>query len=133
MAKHNETGRLGEGVAVKFLMKRGLKITEQNHWRKWGEIDIVAQETVGEFGSRSKVVHFVEVKTTSKSYTCNSSVDDWRPEDMIHSNKIKRLKRVIQTYIMENDVDEWVFDVIIVYLNKRTRMARCKYIKDIVL
>lgn len=133
MAKHNEIGSTGEDVACKFLIKRGLKIIEQNHWRKWGEIDIVAQETVGKLGSRHKITHFVEVKTTSKPYTCNSSIDDWRPEDMIHGNKIKRLRRVIQTYIMGNDVEEWVFDVIIVYLNKRTRMARCKYIKDIIL
>jgi len=133
MAKHNDIGTIGEDVACKFLLKRGLKVVEQNYWRKWGEIDIVAQETVGKFGSKSKVTHFVEVKTTSRDYTCNTGLDDWRPEDMIHTNKIKRLRRVIQTYILGNNIDEWVFDVIIVYLNKRTRMARCKYIEDIVL
>ncbi len=133
MAEHNITGRLGEDIATKFLVKRGFKIIERNHWRKWGEIDIVACATSG-------IVHFVEVKSTSKDYTCNSSrcsehaqFDDWQPEEMLHNNKIKRLKRVIQTYIMENNVDEWVFDVMIVYLNKRTRMAKCKYIKDIIL
>ena len=129
MAKHNEIGELGESIATKFLVSKGLEIIERNHWRKWGEIDIVARDT-------SEVLHFVEVKSTSRDYTCNvdgESVDDWRPEEMIHNNKIERLKRVIQTYILENDVDEWVFDVVIVYLNKRTRMARCKYIKDIIL
>ncbi len=126
MAKHNEIGSIGESIAVKFLMKKGLKIVEQNYWRKWGEIDIVACDT-------SKVIHFIEVKSTSRDYTGNTSIDNWNPEEMLHSNKIKRLRRVIQTYIIENGIEEWVFDVIVVYLNKRTRIAKCKYIKDIVI
>ena len=137
MAKHNEVGALGESIAVKFLKKRGLEIIELNHWRKWGEIDIVACATVVVAGSKQRVIHFVEVKTTSKDYHSVSSeqahIDDWRPEEMLHSNKIKRLKRVIQTYIMENNVEEWVFDVVIVYLNKERRTAKCKYLKDIIL
>ena len=130
MAKHNDLGALGEDIACKFLINKGFKIIERNHWRKWGEIDIVACATSG-------VVHFVEVKSTGKDYPSRSSgqaqLDDWRPEDMLHHNKIERLKRVIQTYILENDIEDWVFDVIIVYINKRTRLARCKYIEDIIL
>jgi len=133
MAKHNEIGVLGEQIATKFLVKKGFKIVELNHWRKWGEIDIVACATSKVVDSKKGIVHFVEVKTTSKDYTCNISINDWRPEDMLHNNKIKRLKRVIQTYILENDVNDWVFDVLIVYLNKRTRIAKCKYLKDIIL
>ncbi len=132
MAKHNDIGKEGEKVAREFLVKRGLKIIELNYWRKWGEIDIVAQETMGNLGRRVEIIHFVEVKTTNRDYS-EGDIDRWRPEEMIHNNKIKRLKRVIQTYILENDVEDWVFDVLIMYLNKRTRTARCKYIKDIVL
>jgi len=126
MAYHNKIGELGEDIACKFLIKKGLEIVERNYWRKWGEIDIVAQET-------SRVTHFVEVKSTGKDFMCNSTIDDWRPEEMIHSKKLQRLRRVIQTYILQHDIDEWVFDVVIVYLNKRTRTAKCKYIEDIVL
>jgi putative endonuclease len=129
MAKHNDIGLLGEGIATKFLAKKGLKILERNHWRKWGEIDIVACDTSG-------ILHFIEVKSTSRDYNptgIGQTLDDWDPKEMVHSNKIKRLRRVIQTYILENDVDEWVFDVVIVYINKRTHTAKCKYIKDIVL
>ncbi len=139
MARHNDTGALGEDIACKFLVQQGFTIIERNYWRKWGEIDIISRDTSG-------VIHFVEVKSTGKSYkmasryTCNSSVnireescDDWQPEEMIHTRKLQRLRRVIQTYILEHNVDEWIFDVMIVYINKRTRMARCKYIKDIIL
>ncbi len=133
MAKHNEIGVLGEQIAVKFLVKRGMEVVELNHWRKWGEIDIVACATSRVNGDKKNIIHFVEIKSTSKDYTGNVGIDEWRPEDMLHSNKIKRLKRVIQTYILENDVDEWVFDVVIVYLNKRTRIAKCKYLEDIIL
>ena len=126
MAKHNDLGALGEDIACKFLINKGFKIIERNHWRKWGEIDIVACATSGE-------VHFVEVKSTGRDYTRSTPLDDWRPEDMLHYNKMERLKTVIQTYILENDVEDWVFDVIIVYINKRTHLARCKCIRDIVL
>lgn len=126
MAQHNEIGALGEDIACTFLVKRGLRVVERNYWRKWGEIDVVTRDTLG-------ITHFVEVKSTGKDYTCNTTIDDWRPEEMLHGNKIRRLRRVIQTYILQYDVDEWVFDVVVVYLNKKTRIAKCKYIEDIVL
>jgi putative endonuclease len=133
MAEHNDIGRLGEDIAVKFLMKRGLTVITRNYWKKWGEIDIVA---CGTPSADKKTVHFIEVKSTAKPYTCNTSgeaVDSWQPEEMVHARKIQRLQRVIQTYIIEYDVEEWVFDVVIVYINKEARTAKCKYIEDIVL
>jgi len=133
MSYHNDIGALGEDIACKFLVKQGLVVIGRNHWRKWGEIDIISRDTLG-------ITHFVEVKSTGKPYTCNSlsgsgegSHDDWRPEEMLHDKKLQRLRRVIQTYILEHNVDEWIFDVVIVYINKRTRIAKCKYIRDIVI
>ena len=125
MALHNKIGNIGEEIACKFLVKKGFEVIERNYWQKWGEIDIIVRDDDG-------IVRFVEVKTTSKDFD-TSTIDSWRPEEMIHSRKIQRLRRVIQTYILQNNINEWVFDIIIVYLNRKTRMARCNYIKDIVL
>lgn len=50
-------GDFGEDIAEMFLVKRGFKILERNHLRKWGEIDIIAK--------KSRRLYFIEVKTVS--------------------------------------------------------------------
>ncbi len=141
MAQHNDIGALGESIACAFLEKKGLKIIERNYWRKWGEIDIVACVTsINRKEGKKLVVHFVEVKSTTQPYVRNSdnviehgTVDNWRPEEMLHKKKLLRLRRVIQTYVLEHNIEDWVFDVVVVYIDVETRNAKCKYIKDIVL
>ena len=125
MAHHNDIGKLGESIAITFLEKRGFTVITRNYQRAWGEIDIIAYDTNG-------VTHFIEVKSTARSYTSNNT-DTWQPEEMVHTHKIRRLRRIIQTYITQHTVDEWVFDVLVVFINYENRSARCKYIKDIVL
>ena len=108
MAKHNEVGKLGESIATKFLTDKGHIIIERNYLKKCGEIDIITQ--------KDNITHFVEVKTTSDinkskdnsdtktSYTSNK-FDYWRPEEMVHTNKIQRLRRVISIYIESNNIE----------------------------
>lgn len=143
--KHNQnTGKIGEETACKFLMKHGYQIVTRNYWKKWGEIDIVAK--------KDKITHFVEVKTVSKDLisglnrdfvSCETekcvnheTSDDYRPEDNIHPWKLKRLSRVIQTYLIENDTgkdNEWQFDAITVFLDTKNKLAKVNHIKDIIL
>ena len=54
MARHNETGKLGEQLALQWAMDNEFHIREQN-WRfgKW-EIDLIA--------SKNDRLHFFEVK-----------------------------------------------------------------------
>ena len=52
-------GDIGEEFTCRFLEGRGYKIVERNYLKKWGEIDIVAENKDG--------LHFIEVK----SLTCN--------------------------------------------------------------
>lgn len=126
---HNEVGRIGEETACMFLMKRGFQIIEQNYWKKWGEIDIIAKN--------KDMLHFVEVKTVSRENirdVSRETLDGYRPEENIHPRKLKRLSRVIQTYLLEKDYeDNWQFDVIAVFLDIKNREAKCKYIKDIII
>lgn len=140
--KHNkDVGRIGEDVACKFLMKQGYQILTRNYLKKWGEIDIIAV--------KSKKTHFVEVKTVSKdlkqdkpvSCETNNDVihetnDEYRPEDNIHPWKLKRLSRVIQTYLIEKDFteeNEWQFDAITVFLDMKNKSAKVDHLKDIIL
>jgi len=128
-ASHNEVGRIGEETACMFLMKRGFSIVEQNYWKKWGEIDIIAK-------NKGKL-HFIEVKTVSRENVRDVSretIDEYRPEENIHQKKLERLSRTIQTYLLEKDYeDEWQFDVVAVFLDIKNREAKCRYIEDIII
>ncbi|VAW13469.1 hypothetical protein MNBD_BACTEROID05-323 [hydrothermal vent metagenome] len=133
-------GKIGEDIACKFLAKRGFTVLERNFWKKWGEIDIVVE--------KDKVLHFVEVKTVShdSGASCSASCpackevkschDNYRPEDNLHPWKLKRLSRTIQTYLLEKDIfeeDEWRFDVIIVFLDQKTKKAKIRFLDNIII
>ena len=126
--EHNKKiGRIGEEESVRFLMKQGYRIVDRNYLRKWGEIDIIS--------FKEGITHFVEVKTVSH-VPFESNFDDYRPEDNIHPWKLKRLGRVIQTYLIENPQygeGDWQFDVMTVYLDKNQKVIKINLIEDLVL
>ncbi|MGB8815901.1 MAG: YraN family protein [Minisyncoccia bacterium] len=137
MAKHNELGQIGEEIACKFLVKQGFSVICRNYLKKYGEIDIIAE--------KQGKIHFVEVKSVSCETVGNvssSEVSDkyekggFRPEDNLHPQKIKRLSRVIQAYLLEMDVSdetEWQVDVLCVYVSMIKRVGRVKMLEDIIL
>jgi len=140
MAQHNETGKIGEGVAAKFLEKNGFRVIERNYNRKWGELDIVA--------IKDNLVHFVEVKTVSRrSYggKFEQEINNYRPEDNMHPWKLQRLRRAIQTYLLENkrktsnfakaslDEADWQFDLACVFLDQEKRVAKVKFIENLII
>ena len=118
---------MGEEIASKFLERKGYKIVERNYLRKWGELDIVAE--------KSKKIYFVEVKTVSRETIedfSRETSDSYRAEDNLHPWKLKRLSRVIQTYMGDRDI-EWQFDVITVLLSLDKRQAKVLHLEDIIL
>jgi putative endonuclease len=124
-------GDIGENIACKFLMKRGFVIIEKNYLKKWGEIDIIAQ--------KDDKLHFVEVKSVSHLLV-SYETDSYKPEDNLHPWKLKRLSRVIQTYLLgyrgNKDVSyetDWQFDVAVVYLDLKSLQAKVNYMEDIIL
>src|SRR5947207_2782919 len=109
-SEKQKIGELGESIACRFLVKQGFTILERNYTKKWGEIDIVAQQ--------GKRLYFVEVKSVSRKTLEFTSPwpspgkgegkiqDYWRPEDNMHPWKLKRLSRTIQTYLVSKRVPD---------------------------
>ncbi|HEY4513582.1 MAG TPA: YraN family protein [Candidatus Paceibacterota bacterium] len=130
-SKTQQTGEIGENVAVRFLVKHGFSILERNYTKKWGEIDIIAE--------RANKIHFIEVKSVSRETLNNvthETMDQYRPEDNMHPWKLKRLARTIQTYLLSNktsDEKEWQVDLLVVFLSVKENKARVKVVSDIIL
>ncbi len=107
MAKNIEIGVIGEKAAADFIVKLGFKILRTNYRKPYGEIDIIAQ--------KDGVLRFVEVKTSN--YYPNSV---FSPEIRVNSRKIRSLKKLCETYLLETraSMDQpWQIDVISVILD----------------
>ncbi len=127
-------GELGEDIACEFLMKHGFSILERNYTKKWGEIDIIAQ--------KDEKRYFIEVKSKSVSNLDSNymkSVDDGhetnRPEENMHPMKMRRLRRVVETYLISKRLGyiDWQFDLLVVYIDVEKRLARVRVIDNIIL
>jgi putative endonuclease len=115
-------GDKGEQIAKMFLMKHGFTIVDTNFLKPWGEIDIIAR-----LGGR---LRFFEVKTAHVTYETN---DRLMPEENIHPDKIKRLLRTIDSYLLENDLEEdWELGAIIVEIDEADSRAKVRYVESIV-
>ncbi len=130
--QHNkQVGKTGEEIASKFLRSRGFDVLEMNYLKKWGEIDIVSRETGGK-------VHFIEVKTVS--YETKDLLKQavtrrtWRPEENVHREKMKRLSRAIESWLMKNNYKgEWQIDVLAVRIVPREKYATVKSLNNVIL
>ncbi len=130
MAKHNEIGKIGEEIATNWLINKDFVIVERNFRKKFGEIDIVTRETTGK-------VHFVEVKSVSYETKARLeyavSHETWRPEENVHSEKIRRMKNAIQAWIGEHShTGEFQIDIVTVRMVPREKYAVVKYIENVI-
>ena len=126
-SKHKKKiGALGENMACRFLVKQGFRVLDRNYNKKWGEIDIVAE--------KDKVLRFIEVKTVVS--VVSYETDRYRPEENVHYQKLKRLSRVIQTYLLDKNVSYetgWQIDVLAVFLDLETKKAKFRWIENIII
>lgn len=119
-------GALGEDVACQFLQSKGFTILKRNYWKPWGEIDIIAE--------KGNTVRFVEVKAVSREILPKISREnnDYRPEEQVHTAKLRKVARTAEMYMNETcDTREYQIDVVGVYLNLKTRQARCRLYEQV--
>ena len=102
MAKHNQTGKTGEELALELLIEKNYQILETNWRYRRLEVDIIAMD--------GDTLVFVEVKTRTFDY-------HGRPEEFVDDNKMRFLQRAGQAYMQKINHD-WAirFDVIAVQL-----------------
>ena len=118
-----ELGGSGEEIASRWLAKKGYRIIERNfsfrgNFRK-GEIDIIAE--------KDKLITFFEVKTSI------SGGSDFFPEDKIDFRKQKQVLKISQEWLIENNIpfdSSWQIDVITVRINKQTKKALIRHLKN---
>ena len=114
-SQSQRTGEFGEHIAVRYLLRKGFTLVERNYTRPCGEIDIIVR--LGD------ILHFVEVKTKTGHARMQSSRDGaYRPEDGMHGEKVRRLRKILITYLRERQWrGEWQFDFITVWLDPERR------------
>ncbi|WP_300279998.1 YraN family protein [Peptacetobacter sp.] len=102
-----EKGRIGENIALKFLIDKGATILERNYWSKFGEIDIIA------YFDATEIV-FIEVKSRTN---CKYGY----PAEAVDINKQNKIRKTAEYYIMSNFIEDVSvrFDVIEIYIKDR--------------
>lgn len=122
MTESKVIGETGENIATRYLKGRGFDILERNHRRPWGELDIVAM--------KDGVLRFVEVKAMAV-HEGQGPVDGFLPESHMGFHKMRRLKRVMETYLVdkykEGTEPKWQLDLVAVELDMGARHAKVRF------
>ena len=96
-------GETGEEYAVNFLKKKKYNILERNYRKRYGEIDIIAEN--------KNYIVFVEVKTRHKDSMTSAA-------DAVNRQKQIRIIKTASLYLAENETEKFCrFDVCEVYVN----------------
>ncbi len=118
MKEHNlNIGHLGENIAKEYLEKKGYSIVEQNYKNKYAEIDLILK------GKNTLV--FVEVKTRINEQF-------GIPEDAINREKLRRLIRNAQVYMMRKNYDiDFRIDAVCIVLDENKQLIRIDHYENI--
>ncbi len=121
-----KTGVIGEDIALKYLLSKGFTLVERNYRRPWGEIDIIVKTS-------SKLV-FVEVKAIEALEGEWDKVLQFnRPEERVTPQKIKKLRKVVQTYLLETEQGDkdWLFSVCGVLIDPVKKRAKVSFVNEL--
>lgn len=128
-SEKRKIGDIGEELTARFLEKKGYKIVERNYLKKWGEIDLVAQNKDG--------LHFIEVKSLTwrpGRQVGDQVAQEYMPEANIRLWKKQRMSRAIRTYLAERkipDDTDFQIDIAAVYLDFVHKKARIRMLENV--
>ena len=112
-----EIGNKGEDYTVKYLKKHGYKIIERNYLKRYGEIDIIAEN--------KEYLVFVEVKTRSTNAIARGC-------EAVNHHKRRCLTKTARVFLSEYDTDKFCrFDISEVYVFSDTlKLQSLNYIEN---
>lgn len=114
MSLHTDFGRLGEKMAMEYLLKKGYSIRHRNYRYQKAEIDILAE--------KEGVLVVVEVKSRSSDHLQEIA-------ETVNKKKIGLLALAADYYVNENELDlEVRFDIIT--LLKKGTIFQLEHIED---
>lgn len=118
MTYQRTIGIKGERIAAAFLLGKGYQIIEKNFYSRYGEIDIVAQD--------SGVIVFVEVKTRT-----NQTFGD--PEASITHAKIERIQKAGLTWLQAHpeSPDDWRIEAISIFIDDKGNVQDLRHFTEI--
>lgn len=116
-----QTGKLGEEIAAKYLLKEGYSIFERNYFSYYGEIDIIARD------KKNNEIVFIEVKTRFQNKYGS-------PAEAVDEEKANRIYHIAKFFLMIHHLeDEFIrFDVIEVLKDKKNQLF-IHHIKNAIL
>src|SRR5687767_2191339 len=88
MARHLDTGKMGESVGAEWLKARGFDILFMNWRYSYYEIDIIA--------CRKNILHFIEVKT-------RTTITFGYPEDDVSKKKLDSVMNAAEEFLTQHD------------------------------
>lgn len=102
-------GPYGENLASAFLVKKGYKILERNYRKRFGELDIIAED--------GEDIVFVEVKTRKSTRFGN-------PFEAVDIRKQRKMSKVALSYLDSRKMNgrNARFDVVAIMISERKVM-----------
>lgn len=112
-----DIGRIGEQIAVDFLIKKGFEIVQRNFRTRFAEIDIIAE--------KENKLCFVEVKT-------RVGIDKGKPYEAIDKRKIFHLKMAAEYYLLQNPHKNYKLsiDVVSIILDGDLNVQKLDYFEN---
>ena len=109
-------GEIGEEYATKFLKKKKYKILKRNYRKRYGEIDIIAEN--------KNYIVFVEVKTRHTDSVTSAA-------DAVNRQKQLKIIKTASLYLAKNETEKFCrFDVCEVYVNAdNLKLVNINYIE----
>ncbi len=119
-----KVGKLGEDIAELFLKKHNFSVIHRNYYTKWGEIDIIAQ--------KQGFLHFIEVKSVSREIVGDvlHETKEIDPSENITKDKLSKLSKVISIYISKHKIENWQFDVVLLYIDIERKKSIVKFLEN---
>lgn len=117
MRSSHLTGKLGEQLALKFLLSRGYSLVQKNYCIRGGEIDLILK--------KNGIIIFVEVKT-------RRSHDFGPAEEAFNRNKKSKILRTIQNFLTKAPQINWQLDLITIEFQSLNK-AQIRHYQNILI